>query len=54
MSTVPSPDDSEYLLAYGTSLEVTAFPVDLPPGEHVLNASLRNADLWVPRTWLCP
>lgn len=37
-------DDSEYVLAYGNSVEVTELPTDLPPGPHVLNASLRHAD----------
>lgn len=33
-------DDQEYLVVEGESVEVT----DLPEGEHVVNASLRNAD----------
>lgn len=33
-------DDAEYLVVEGESVEVT----DLPEGEHVVNASLRNAD----------
>ncbi|WP_454858337.1 hypothetical protein [Promicromonospora soli] len=33
-------DDAEYLVVEGDSVEVT----DLPEGEHVVNASLRNAD----------
>lgn len=33
-------DDTEYLVVEGESVEVT----DLPEGEHVVNASLRNAD----------
>jgi hypothetical protein len=33
-------DDTEYLVVEGDSVEVT----DLPEGEHVVNASLRNAD----------
>jgi hypothetical protein len=37
-------DDSEYVLAYGTSVEVTELPANVLPGPHVLNASLRNAD----------
>lgn len=37
-------DDSEYLLVYGTSIEVSELPTDLPPGRHVLTASLRHAD----------
>lgn len=37
-------NDGEYILAYGDSVEITEFPVELSPGEHVMNASLRNAD----------
>jgi hypothetical protein len=37
-------NDSEYLLVYGDHAEVTELPVDLPPGRHVLSASLRHAD----------
>jgi hypothetical protein len=37
-------DDSRYVLAYGTTVEITELPTDLPPGRHVLNASLRHAD----------
>jgi hypothetical protein len=33
-------DDSEYLVVESDSVEIT----DLPEGEHVVNASLRNAD----------
>lgn len=33
-------DDQEYLVVEGETVEVT----DLPEGEHVVNASLRNAD----------
>lgn len=33
-------DDAEYLVVEGESVEVA----DLPEGEHVVNASLRNAD----------
>lgn len=33
-------DDEEFLVVEGESVEVT----DLPEGEHVVNASLRNAD----------
>ncbi|PUB26957.1 hypothetical protein C8K30_105185 [Promicromonospora sp. AC04] len=33
-------DDEEYMVVEGESAEVT----DLPEGEHVINASLRNAD----------
>jgi hypothetical protein len=33
-------DDEEYMVVEGESAEVT----DLPEGEHVVNASLRNAD----------
>ncbi|CAM3762345.1 hypothetical protein [Isoptericola cucumis] len=33
-------DDAEYMVVEGDSAEVT----DLPDGEHVVNASLRNAD----------
>ncbi|HEY9412540.1 MAG TPA: hypothetical protein VIP77_23400 [Jiangellaceae bacterium] len=33
-------DDSEYQVVEGDSVEIT----DLPEGEHVVNASLRNAD----------
>jgi hypothetical protein len=32
--------DAEYQLVYGTTFEVG----DLPPGEHMIEASLRNAD----------
>jgi hypothetical protein len=37
-------DDSQYVLAYGNTIEITELPTDLPPGRHVLNASLRHAD----------
>jgi hypothetical protein len=33
-------DDSEYMVVESDSVEIT----DLPEGEHVINASLRNAD----------
>lgn len=37
-------DDSHYILAYGDSIKINKLPPGVGPGEHVLDASLRNAD----------
>jgi hypothetical protein len=37
-------DDSQYILAYGDSVRISKLPAGVGPGEHVLDASLRNAD----------
>lgn len=37
-------DDSNYILAYGDTVTIDELPTGVGPGEHVLNASLRNAD----------
>ncbi|MPZ96805.1 MAG: hypothetical protein GEU96_18325 [Propionibacteriales bacterium] len=37
-------DDAEYILVYGDSIEVEELPEGVSEGEHVMNASLRNAD----------
>jgi len=37
-------DDSHYILAYGDTIRINKLPPGVGPGEHVLDASLRNAD----------
>lgn len=37
-------DDAEYILVYGDSIEIDELPAGVEEGEHVMNASLRNAD----------
>jgi hypothetical protein len=37
-------DDSHYILAYGDTVRINKLPPGVGPGEHVLDASLRNAD----------